>query len=52
MQTLIIVLIVAVAVGFMARRGWKTLRPAKAGCGDACGCGSSAAPDASDWAKS
>ena len=52
MQTLIIVLVVAVAFGFMARRAWQTLRPAKAGCGDGCGCGTTSASASGDWAKS
>ena len=55
MQTLIIVLAVALALGFVARRAWRTLRPAvaggKAGCGDGCGCGSEAGGAAGDWAK-
>lgn len=51
LQALVIVLIVAVALGFVARRAWQTLRPAKAGCGDGCGCGSEAAGTAGDWAK-
>ncbi len=51
MQTLIIVLVVAVAFGFVARRAWQTLRPAKAGCGDGCGCGTTAPGATGDWAK-
>lgn len=51
MQTFVIVLIVVVALGFVARRAWKTLRPAKAGCGDGCGCGSEGAGATGDWAK-
>lgn len=51
MQTLIIVLVVAIAFGFVARKAWQTLRPAKAGCGDGCGCGSAATSSAGDWAK-
>ncbi len=52
MQMLIIALIVAVAFGFVARRAWQTLRPAKAGCGDGCGCGTAGAAESGDWAKS
>ncbi|HEY0778226.1 MAG TPA: FeoB-associated Cys-rich membrane protein [Gemmatirosa sp.] len=53
LQTLIIVLVVAVAFGFMARRAIRTLRPAvKAGCGDGCGCGTAASGASGDWAKS
>lgn len=55
LQTLVILVIVAVAFGFMARRAWRTLRPAvvggKAGCGDGCGCGSAAGGATGDWAK-
>lgn len=51
LQALIIVLVVAVAFGFVARRAWQTLRPAKAGCGDGCGCGSAAGGATGDWAK-
>ncbi len=51
MQTFIILLVVAVAFAFVARRAWKTLRPAKAGCGDGCGCGTAASQATGDWAK-
>ena len=51
LQTLVILLIVAVALGFGARRAWQTLRPAKAGCGDGCGCGTAANGATGDWAK-
>ncbi len=51
LQTLLILLIVAVALSFVARRAWRTLRPAKAGCGDGCGCGTAATGATGDWAK-
>lgn len=39
MDTLVVLLLVAVAVAFTARRAWKALAPSrKNGCGD-CGCG-------------
>lgn len=41
-QTLMVALIVAVAAGFMLRRGLRTLAAARAprdGCGSDCGCG-------------
>ena len=51
LQTFIIVLVVAVALGFVTRRAWKALRPEKAGCGDGCGCGTASAGAGGDWAK-
>jgi hypothetical protein len=42
METVIVAMIVAGAVGFIARRMWKTVvksRAEKAGCGSGCGCG-------------
>jgi hypothetical protein len=50
-QTLIVLAIVALAVVFVGRRVWATLRPKRdAGCAQGCGCGP-AASGASDWSK-
>ncbi len=38
MQTLIIVLIFAAAVGYLAWRAYQSLSLKKAGCGKGCGC--------------
>ena len=51
-QTLVVVLIIAAALGYVGRRAWRAVRPRKAaGCDAACGCGD-AASDGDDWAKS
>lgn len=51
-QTLIVVALVALALLFVGRRAWKTLRPARdAGCAHGCGCDAGAARDDGDWAK-
>jgi len=42
-QTLLALLLVLLAVAYVARRFWRTLRPARSGgadCGTGCGCGS------------
>ena len=46
LQTILALLLVLVAAGYVARRAWRTLRPAvrpssgdDAGCGSGCGCG-------------
>ena len=52
MQTLIVVAIVAVALLFVGRRAWSTLRPKRdAGCGADCGCGPAASGSEADWSK-
>ena len=54
-QTVIVALVVLVAVGFVARRAWATVRPKPAGgagCGDGCGCGGPQGDAAGDWARS
>jgi hypothetical protein len=52
-QTVIVALVVLVAVAFVARRAWATLRPkAAAGCGDGCGCSGAEAGTSEDWARS
>ena len=44
-QTILALLLVLLAVGYVARRAWRTLRPAVRssagddGCGSGCGCG-------------
>ena len=44
-QTILALLVVLLAVGYVARRAWRTLRPAvrpsssDGGCGPGCGCG-------------
>jgi hypothetical protein len=51
-QTLIVVLVVAGALAFMARRAWATLRPRKdAACASDCGCGDAAGGGPADWSK-
>ncbi len=51
-QTVLVLLLVAVAAGFVARRAWATLRPRRAaGCASDCGCGSESARADGDWAK-
>jgi len=51
-QTLIVVAIVAVALLFVGRRAWRTLRPTRdAGCGHDCGCGPAESRGADDWSK-
>ena len=51
-QTLVVALIVAVALLFVGRRAWHTLRPKRdAGCGHDCGCGPTEARNADDWSK-
>ena len=47
LQTLLAILVVLLAAGYVARRAWRTLRPAVRsssggdddGCGSGCGCG-------------
>ncbi len=52
-QTLIVVLVVLLAVAYVARRAWATLRPKPAaGCGDGCGCGPAQDGASGDWARS
>ena len=52
-QTIIVALVVLVAVLFVARRAWATLRPkTAAGCGDGCGCGAGQEGASGDWAQS
>ena len=52
-QSVIVALVVLLAVAFVARRAWATLRPkAAAGCGDGCGCGGASDGASGDWAKS
>jgi hypothetical protein len=52
-QTVIAVLVVLLALGFVARRAWATLRPkAAAGCGDGCGCAGGDDAASGDWARS
>lgn len=46
-QTLVVFLIVALALGFLLRRGWKKLTRGKDGgpcCGKGCGCPGAALP--------
>lgn len=52
MQTLVVVAIVALALLFVGRRVWTTLRPRRdAGCAHDCGCGPAASSGPSDWSK-
>jgi hypothetical protein len=51
METVIVALAVLLAVAFVARRAWATLRPKPAaGCGDGCGCGAEGGAS-DDWAR-
>ncbi|GEM_PF-2495986 len=53
MDTIIVLLVVLTAVGFIGRRiflAMRAARSAKAGCAD-CGCGSSGGSE-TDWSKS
>ncbi|MGZ8377476.1 MAG: FeoB-associated Cys-rich membrane protein [Gemmatirosa sp.] len=51
LQTLIVVALVALALLFVGRRAWATLRPKRdAGCAHDCGCGP-AQSGPSDWSK-
>ena len=51
-QTLIVVAIVAVALLFVGRRAWRTLRPTRdAGCAHDCGCGPAESGGPGDWSK-
>ena len=51
-QTVVVVLIVLAAAAYVARRAWRTLRPARgAGCAHDCGCGDSTADTDRDWAR-
>jgi hypothetical protein len=47
-QTLVVLLVVAAAVAYVARRAWRTLRGARASgdaaCGSSCGCEPRSAP--------
>lgn len=52
MQTLVVIAIVAVALLFVGRRAWRTLRPKRdAGCAHDCGCGPTGSRDEGDWSK-
>ena len=53
MQTLVVAVLVLAAVAFVARRAWRTLRPARAGagCDSGCGCGDAKGSTSSDWAS-
>lgn len=51
-QTLIVLAIVVVALLFVGRRAWSTLRPRRdAGCSQGCGCGPGQSRDTEDWSK-
>lgn len=39
-QWLVVGLLIAVALAYLARQAWRTLRGRKAGCGTSCGCAS------------
>lgn len=52
LQTLIVAAIVAVALLFVGRRAWRTLRPERgAGCAHDCGCGPAGSRGEGDWSK-
>jgi len=52
-QTVIVALVVVLAVAYVARRVWATLRPkTAAGCGDGCGCSGAQEGASGDWARS
>jgi hypothetical protein len=55
-QTVVVLLLVAVAAVYVGRRLWRTLRPARTGPGCDAGCGCDAASDAGpdgagDWSR-
>lgn len=52
MDTLIVLLIVLFAAGFLGRRvarSWQTARAASSGCASDCGCGPSAGKRPKSW---
>lgn len=52
-QTAIVLLVVALAALFVARRAWAAVRPRRAdGCASDCGCGSETSAGGGDWSKS
>lgn len=51
MQTAIVMLIVALAVLFVARRVWTSFRKSKPGASGGCANCDAAAPDPKDWAR-